>query len=133
MRYGILLVCFGFLLTGCTDSPTGPTVPLDQAFVLAPGEAATIEEESINVLFDRVSGDSRCPSDVVCIQGGDAIVNIEVTGPGFDRTAYELHTGSTDPVRHGDLTIALVALFPYPFGSGTIPGEDYRATLRVTR
>ena len=133
MRYGILLVCFGVLLTGCTDSPTGPTVPLDQSFVLAPGEAATIEEESIAVLFDRVSGDSRCPSDVACVQGGDATVNIEVTGPGFARTAYELHTGGMEPVRHGDLTIGLVALFPYPFGSGTIPPEDYRATLRVTR
>jgi hypothetical protein len=131
MRYGILLVCL--LLTACADSPTGPTVPLDQAFVLAPGEAATIEEESITVLFDRVSGDSRCPSDVVCVQGGDAIVNIEVTGPGFNKTPYELHTGNMEPVRHGDFTISLVALFPYPFGSGTIDPDDYRATLRVTR
>jgi hypothetical protein len=60
-------------------------------------------------------------------------VNIEVIGPGFTRTEYELHTGNMEPVRHGDLTIGLVALFPYPFGSGTIPPEDYRATLRVTR
>jgi hypothetical protein len=129
----MLLVCVCFVLTACTDDPTGPTVPLDQVFVLAPDETATIEDEDISVRFDRVSGDSRCPSDVACVQGGDAIVHIEVIGPGFTRTEYELHTGNMEPVRHGDLTIGLVALFPYPFGSGTIPPEDYRATLRVTR
>jgi hypothetical protein len=37
------------------------------------------------------------------------------------------------PVRHDDLTIALVALAPYPFSGRTIAPRDYRATLRVTR
>jgi hypothetical protein len=37
------------------------------------------------------------------------------------------------PVKHGDLTIELVQLSPYPFSSRTIQPDEYRATLRVTR
>jgi hypothetical protein len=31
------------------------------------------------VWFAVVSGDSRCPADAMCIQGGDAIVTLQVT------------------------------------------------------
>jgi hypothetical protein len=116
----------------CDESPTGPTVPLNREFELAPGSAAQIDDASLSVRFNGVSGDSRCPADALCIQGGDAIVRITATGNGGSRD-YELHTGDMAPVRHEDVTIALVQLMPYPFSSRTIAPEDYRATLRVTR
>ncbi|HXG89326.1 MAG TPA: hypothetical protein VNJ02_13405 [Vicinamibacterales bacterium] len=91
-----------------------------------------IEGASLSVRFDRVSGDSRCPADAVCILGGDAIVHITATTDGAARQ-YELHTGNMQPVRHNDFTITLVQLSPYPFSSRTIAPDEYRATLRVTR
>lgn len=66
-------------------------------------------------------------------QGGDAIVRIEVLSWNGRRDGYDLHTGDMRPVRHGDLTIGLVRLEPYPFSSRTIEPGDYRATLRGTR
>jgi hypothetical protein len=120
--------------TGCDSSdPTGPTVPLNEQFVLAPDETATILEAGIRIRFVGVFGDSRCPADVVCVTGGDAIVRIEVLSFGAGLQPYELHTGDMRPVQHGDLTIALIQLDPYPFSAGRIQPGDYRATLRVSR
>ncbi|MGQ0737360.1 MAG: hypothetical protein ACT4QD_27410 [Acidobacteriota bacterium] len=126
---GVILVAFG---AGCDESLTGPTVPLNQDFTLAPRQTAWVEAASLTVRFDRVTGDSRCPSDVVCIQGGDAIVHITVTSAQSVR-GHELHTGDLKPVRHDEVTIALVSLVPYPFSSRTISPDEYRATLKVTR
>lgn len=127
----LLIVCLG-LFVGCDESITGPTVPLNTEFVLAPGGSAIVDSVSLSVRFNRVTGDSRCPADAICIQGGDAIVHITVISGGITRD-YELHTGDMRPVRHDDKTIALVQLAPYPFSSRTIEPGDYRATLKVTR
>ena len=45
----------------------------------------------------------------------------------------QLHTGDMRPVRHGDLTIALVELQPYPFSARPTEPAEYRATFHVTR
>jgi hypothetical protein len=80
-----------------------------------------------------VTGDSRCPGDALCILGGDAAVLVAVLD-GSSVSAYELHTGSLEPVRHGELTLSLEELQPYPFSSlPAIRPADYRATLRATR
>jgi hypothetical protein len=122
------------LLAGCDEqSPVGPTVPLNGQFTLAPGESASIENTSIRIEFMRVSGDSRCPADAVCIQGGDARVEVRVTDGGSAQ--YDLHTGdqSRAAVTHAGFRIELVQLQPYPFSSRTIAPGEYRATLTVSR
>lgn len=83
--------------------------------------------------FTGVSGDSRCPADAICIQGGDALVHVRVS-TGLTRS-YELHTGDSSraAVTHGAFRIALVDLQPYPFSSRTIDPDDYRATMTVVR
>ena len=129
----VILAAAGCLLfSACDGGPTGPTVRLDTAFVLAPGEAATLQGRSVRIRFVGVTGDSRCPIDVVCVTGGDAIVEIAVRSGRTPETRYDLHTGDLRPVQHGTLTIALVQLAPDPFSTRTIPPENYRATLRVT-
>ena len=126
-----LLMGASVLVSACTGSPTGPSVRLDEAFVLAPGETATLQSRSVQIRFVGVTGDSRCPMDVVCVQGGDAIVQIAVRSDGGPEALYDLHTGDLRPVQHGTLTISLVQLAPDPFSTQTIPPEAYRATLRV--
>jgi hypothetical protein len=130
MRRVLVLCCL--LAAACDESFTGPTVPLNRDFELAPGGTARIDEVSLTIRFDGVSGDSRCPADAFCVTGGDAIVHITAISGGAAR-AYELHTGSMAPVAHDGVTIALVQLAPYPFSSRTIQPDEYRATLTVTR
>ena len=129
-----LLICL-LALTACDEkSPVGPTVPLDQQFTRARSEAATVAGTSVSVQFVEVSGDSRCPADALCIQGGDAVVQVRVLDAGAV-SAYELHTGDSAraSTAHKQLRIALVQLQPYPFSSRTIAPDDYRATLQVTQ
>ena len=131
-RIAYWLMSTSLLMSACTSGPTGPSVRLDEAFVLEPGERAILEGRSARIRFVGVTGDSRCPIDVVCVQGGDAIVEIAVRLGRNAETSYDLHTGDLRPIRHGTLTVTLVQLTPDPFSTQTIPPQDYRATLRVT-
>jgi hypothetical protein len=128
-------VLLGFCLlsvTTCAGSPTRPTTSLNTEFTLAPADVMRIDGTSLTVRFNEVSGDSRCPADAVCIQGGSADVRISAQSDSSARS-YELHTGDMHPVQHEGLTISLVQLAPYPFSSRVIPPEEYRATFKVTR
>jgi hypothetical protein len=134
VRAILLFFCL-LAATGCDEKgPTGPSVPTNQQFTLAPGETAAIDTTPLRVQFRRVMGDSRCPADAICIQGGDAIVLIRVYEEKATRD-YDLHTGNSQQaaVDHGGMRISLVQLQPYPFSSRTIEPSDYRATLEVRR
>ena len=122
------------LAAACDEAvPTAPSVPLNHEFTLAPGDSTAILGTSVRLQFVRVSGDSRCPADALCIQGGDALVHI--TASGKTSAEYDLHTA--DPtkavVQHDGVRIALVSLQPYPFGGRPIEPEEYRATFTGSR
>ncbi len=132
-----LIIAAGCLLvaTACDEkSPTGPAVAIDRQFALAEGQTAAIDGTPLRVQFLRVSGDSRCPADALCIQGGDALVHIRAEARG-DAADYELHTGNSTHAAavHAGFRIELTRLEPYPFSSRTIAPGDYRATLTVSR
>jgi hypothetical protein len=131
MRSALLLSCL-LAVAACDESIIGPTTPLNTEFTLAPRESASIDGTSLSVRFDGVSGDSRCPADAFCIQGGSADVRITAT---HDRSSreYVIKTGDLKPVQDDGLTITLVNLTPYPFSTRTIQPDEYRATLKVTQ
>jgi hypothetical protein len=134
MRLRIVTICL-LLATACSESVAlGPAVPLNVRFTLEQGHAVPVERTELRIQFVGVFGDSRCPADAICIQGGDAVVRIRVADTGTLRT-YDLHTGDANraSVSHGALLIELVELLPYPFSSRTIDQDDYVATLLVRR
>lgn len=126
-----LTAAIGSVFLLACHNPAGPTPPVGAEFTLAPGQQASVENTPLTVKFVRVDGDSRCPADALCIQGGDALVKIEVSSRGR-MTPHDLHTGDMKPVTAGDFTITLVQLQPYPFSGKTTAPGDYRATLKVT-
>lgn len=130
------MLLLGFLLSAVAcerNGPLTPDVPLIREVVLAPGEAAEIGEVSLSVRFTGVSEDSRCPAGTFCVWAGDGVVQIDVDPQRGVRAAYTLHTGDTRPARHGDVTIELVELAPYPVRQRTIQPAEYRARLRIIR
>jgi hypothetical protein len=132
MRVGFVLLTV-LTLAACSDKTPATPSPIAREVILAPGQTASVEEASISIRFQGVTGDSRCPGDAICITGGSAQVNIEVIPARGDRQPYVLHTGDMRPVTHGDLTIGLKELSPYPFVTRPIQPGDYRAKLEVTR
>src|SRR6185503_20324436 len=89
MRSLVLLVSLAAAV-GCGDTVVGPAVRLDEPFTLAIGESAAVSAASFVIQFTGVTGDSRCPADVVCIQGGDALVAVRVSSGGT-AASFELH------------------------------------------
>lgn len=130
MRIAVVIM-LATMWAGC--SPSGPTARLDENFILAPGETAKVTSADVSIRFVGVPSDSRCPGDAICIQAGDAIVRVEAVSSTSAAKTYDLHTANSQPVPHGDVSIALVELAPYPFVSRPTQPGDYRATLRVTR
>lgn len=130
----LVLILSLLAVAACDEAVSGPTVVLNERFTLAPGEVASVRDVDVRVRFEIVTGDSRCPADALCIQGGDALVHISVIDEGRT-SAYELHTGDSSraTVTHKQIRIGLVELQPYPFSSRTIAPGDYRATLTVSR
>ena len=134
MKVLTALLCAVAALAACTSgSPSEPTGPVNVQLVLAPGQTSDVSGTGIQLRFVGVFGDSRCPADALCIQGGDAMVRVDVLPRSGASRTLELHTGNLQPVRSDDLTIALENLSPYPFSSRTIAPGEYRATLRITR
>ncbi len=139
MRAIVLVFCL-LAVTACDEKgPTGPTVPVNRQFTLAPGEAAVIEGTGLRVQFVNVTGDSRCPADALCIWVGDAVVHVRVL-EGARASDYQLHTvdvSTTNPgratVTHDGTRIVLMGLQPYPFSNRPIQPADYRASMEVRR
>ena len=121
-------------VTAC-DSPTGPSVGIDERFTLSPGESARVASTDVTLTFVDVQGDSRCPADAICIQGGDAVVRVRAAG-GSRTETLELHTGDSSraSAQYQGYRVTLAELQPYPFSSRPpIGAGDYRATLVVSR
>ena len=78
-----------------------------------------VEGTPFFVAFDSVLEDSRCPSDVVCIQAGRAAVLVSVTYASGPDIVYALRftdrpDSSTALVEGGGWFVDFIGLFPYP-------------------
>jgi hypothetical protein len=129
MRSSIYILLALLFVTGaCASSPAAPTEPA--VVTLAPGGSTSYG--SLKVTFVRVTADSRCPGDAVCIQAGDAQVAIEIAGFPTQSTELYLVAPGKRSATHGGYTITFEALTPYPFLSqGPIAPSAYRATFKI--
>jgi hypothetical protein len=110
-------------------------VGVDERFTLSAGESARVASTDVTLTFVDVQGDSRCPADAICIQGGDAIVRVRAAD-GSRTEMLELHTGDSSraSAQYQSFRVVLADLQPYPFSSRPpIGAGDYRATLVVSR
>jgi hypothetical protein len=110
-------------------------VALGESFQLHVGESARIEAESLELGFEEVSGDSRCPKGEQCIWQGDATVRVWLQKASETKERLELHTA---PNEEGDVSyrgyeVKLIRLDPYPISGKTIERADYQATFEVSR
>jgi hypothetical protein len=120
------------LSAGCVDHPTRPSeVPLGQPFELRLGTSAMLGD-GLEVTFDGVRADSRCPMDALCVWAGDATVAVRLSQPPATQAERALHTqpGGSE-AQYLAYVIKLVALAPYPRSDRQIRPDDYVATLTV--
>lgn len=128
------------LLFACDSSVVNPLAQLGEPFWLKFGESKLLQSEQLEIGFDEVLEDSRCPEDVVCVIAGDAKIKLwllkpahdttflSVTISGFVTAESERHV-STDTL---DYRIMLKQLDPYPNTSRQRRLSDYEALLVIT-
>jgi len=146
MRFACLFV-FSIVFISCaekqSDSITGSPV-FDIAgynpIVIDFGETKTLVPDKLEVTFESLLQDSRCPHDVECFWEGMGQIRLRVVElPGdthfVDLTIYG-ETTMSDYVRHTPVDtlgyrFTLMQLDPYPVIDEPVPDAEYTATLTI--
>lgn len=117
------------LLTACVSAPTKQTSqtpavvtnPTSQTTMvtLALGQQVFVKDQQLNVSFDKVVNDSRCPTGTQCIWAGNATVAVTaMTTTSRPQTLTlslgDLRGGLTQTQQVADFDITLESLMPRP-------------------
>lgn len=110
-------------------------IPIGQPFTLAPDEKVLVGDLPLELHFETIAEDSRCPLDAVCIWEGEAVAELRLSSPDRDAENVRLHTRHSpfgpSVVEHADLFVHLLDVMPYPKSTIPIDPADYRLTLIV--
>ncbi len=104
-----------------------------EPFELKAGETRQLSDTNLQLRFDGVAQDSRCPIGVQCVWAGDAVVELTLERPPAAAETRALHTGERGgrETDYAGLVVRLVKLEPHPREGATIAPDDYRVTLVV--
>jgi hypothetical protein len=132
MRFVPRFLILGMVLSASCSRSTS-TAPVEvrpgQSLPLKQGDAAQVHGTPVIV---RIAGinESRCPSDVVCIQAGDAAVVLELSGAGGERTDTLYLRRQPHGVTYGAYRFDLADVQPYPISTRRDVAQV--ATLRLS-
>ncbi|MCH7786621.1 MAG: PKD domain-containing protein, partial [Chloroflexi bacterium] len=119
--------------TFAAQGTSEPQPTLGSRFEVGLGQAVVIDPDDLRIQFLEVTEDSRCPTDVVCVQAGQAVILVGISGGGQPPNLQELtlEGGAEGQASQqiGDYLIGFLALAPHPESSGQIDRASYVATL----
>ena len=141
----VLLIVLSLILAGCqtaraataelqTRNPDGSvSVTLAEPFTLSMGESAD-HAGALRITFVEMLGDSRCPSDAVCMVMGQVQVKIGIVAAGLSQTEAvltlgDLYPGNVQQVEINGYSLSLQAVEPYPMTTKRTQPDDYRVTF----
>jgi len=118
-----------------SGNPGAPSVKLNQSFGLKVGASTSVDGEGIQIGFDAVISDSRCPRGAQCIVAGDATIRVWLGQSSQTRETRDLKTAPADAAQAviNQYRVTLNSLVPEPTINGTPRTSDYVATLVVAR
>ena len=126
------IALFFLAIVGCATVDTTIVANPGAEFSLPLGQTAALSGTGYRITFDRVTEDSRCPVDVVCVWAGDAKIQLTIqrsTAPA-DIQIASLTPPNTEVVS-GNLKIRFVGLAPAPRSSEPSESRKYVARLVV--
>ena len=106
---------------------------LGRPFDMKSAEVAKVE--GLQITFEGVSEDSRCPTGVQCMWAGDATATFRLEKPPAAAVERTLHTNGRfeRETEWQGFVLRLEDVKPHPKEGMTIAPDDYRATIVVTR
>ena len=129
-------VLIAILVAACARMPlsAAQSVSLGESFAVKIGQSVMFAGEGLEIAFETVVSDSRCPRGVQCIRAGEAAIRVAVEKAPTPRASVELRTtASAGEATYGPYSIRLLAVNPYPDANRRIQPDEYEATLVVTR
>ncbi len=103
----------------------------DSIFVDLDYRQKVLINNKLEIYFEDIAGDSRCPLNVMCVWEGDGavVLNIRIKGLELKTT---LHTTlQPQHVSVDEYVIKLISLNPYPVYGKEIKKEDYKVELLI--
>jgi hypothetical protein len=125
------LLALALLAAACSHAPTAPSAPIGTPFKIGVGQTVRLQS-GLELGFDEVLEDSRCPADAVCVWAGTAKLKAWLSVNG-SRRDIELKTFPREALAIDGFTIDVQALEPFPYSNVRIDKRGYVATLVVTR
>ena len=114
----IVVIAAAVSMAACAGITSAPRdVSVGQSVELSIGETANVTPGSVRVQLVNVN-DSRCPSDVVCVSAGEAMIILALSGAGADRidTLYLLKQPKS--TTYGGYRFDALDVQPYPKSTG---------------
>jgi hypothetical protein len=126
----LILLTLGVMVYSCNKEilPEAFTLGLQRDYQINRDYQSDNNELKFEI---TVINDSRCPSDVVCIWQGEAVVKIEVKSPQYGITELSTFDNLVDTV--GSYSFELVDVSPYPVSTRVIKPKDYKVTLQISK
>ena len=147
MKQRILAFTFAAIIaagfTACTGNTandrigsanTNGTPVLPTTITLAAGASTDIASANLRVRFDSVTAESRCPSNVQCVQAGSATVALTIAQLSGVMSAQLLSlstiVGKDTATSYGQ-PIRLLNVLPVPVTTTPTPPSAYRVELKI--
>lgn len=120
-------------------------ISLGEPFTLQAGEKALFAEDDVEIRFNNVTNDSRCPANATCVRAGEAVAHFTLLEADGTATPFSLEMPGLvmempDPDRVkfqqvDRFSVALYLLQPYPElaeeeGMPTTATLEMRRTMR---
>jgi hypothetical protein len=119
----IVVIAAAVSVAACAGITSAPRdVSVGQSVELSIGETANVTPGSVRVQLAGIN-DSRCPSDVVCVQAGDAMIILALSGAGADRVDTLYLVKPPKSVSYGGYRFEALDVQPYPKSSGQQPSK----------
>ena len=123
------------VLAGCAGPANQVKARLGREFSMAIGQTVAVEKEPLELKFLGVTGDSRCPKNVTCIQAGQVSATVEIKDSGAPARITLTQTGLTDQSgteRFHNYEL-IFDVQPYPEAEKRIAPEDYHLVLTLNK
>lgn len=127
--------CAGSTANDHVGSASRNDLPILPAVItLSAGASTDVPSANLRIRFDSVSSESRCPSDVVCVQAGSATVQLTIAQLSGVMSAQLLSlttiAGQDTATSYGQ-HIRLLSVAPVPVSTARTPQSAYRIELKV--
>jgi hypothetical protein len=132
-RYLLVLMAIVIIsLVGCAENQI--SVGIGETFTIGVGDSARISNEDMEITFNEVIGDSRCPQNVTCVWEGVASSKVTIAYLGVNYVLALNEPGLTDQAKETFRNYTLTySLNPYPREGESIAANDYRLTMTVSK